>query len=77
MAKKAVFTREERAESRFTAGVVAALTHGTALPPPVEVGRCIGGFTVRTPEGFFVVTVKKVSPFGTAKTLEGAASGEK
>lgn len=46
----------------FTRAVMTALETGTPFPAKVEIEEVVGGFTVKTPTGFFVVTVTKAGP---------------
>ena len=50
----------EKARLVFTRAVMTALEAGTVLPIEVEITEVCGGFTVKAPTGFFMVTVQKV-----------------
>jgi hypothetical protein len=39
--------------------MITALEAGTVLPIEAEISEVVGGFTVKTATGFFVVTVQK------------------
>jgi hypothetical protein len=49
----------EKARVVFTRAMMTALEAGTALPIEAEIKEVVGGFTVQTVTGFFVVTVQK------------------
>ena len=46
----------------FTRALMTVLETGTPFPAEVEVKEVVGGFTVKTATGFFVVTVTKAGP---------------
>lgn len=50
----------EKARLVFTRAMMTALEAGTVLPVEVEITEVCGGFTVKAPTGFFMVTVQKV-----------------
>jgi hypothetical protein len=54
-----IITRIEKARVVFTRAMMTALEAGTALPIEAEISEVVGGFTVKTATGFFVVTVQK------------------
>lgn len=54
-----VVERVEKERVRFTRAVITALEAGTALPVEAEIREVVGGFTVKTATGFFVITVQK------------------
>lgn len=56
---KEVIERIEKERVKFTRAVITALEAGTALPVEAEIREVVGGFTVKTEAGFFVITVQK------------------